>query len=51
LSRAAVQLRGDGIEFVLADRDEVGALGKYWRRRPFVFSFVPRCHGLRGSQM
>jgi len=24
--------------------------GKYWRRRPFVFSFEPRCHGLRGSQ-
>jgi hypothetical protein len=20
-------------------------LGKYWRSRPFVFSFVPRCHG------
>jgi hypothetical protein len=25
--------------------------GKYWRSRPLVFSFVPRCHGLRGSQM
>ena len=25
-------------------------LGKYWRSRPLVFSFVPRCHGLRGSQ-
>src|SRR5262249_25330359 len=24
--------------------------GKYWRRRPLVFSFVPRCHGLCGSQ-
>src|SRR5450759_5311215 len=24
--------------------------GKYWRSRPLVFSFVPRCHGLRGSQ-
>lgn len=22
--------------------------GKYWRRRPLVFSFVPHCHGLRG---
>jgi hypothetical protein len=21
-------------------------LGKYWRSRPLVFSFVPRCHGL-----
>ena len=25
-------------------------LGKYWRSKPFVFSFVPRCHGLLGSQ-
>ena len=25
-------------------------MGKYWRSRPLVFSFVPRCHGLRGSQ-
>ena len=24
--------------------------GKYWRSRPFVFSFEPRCHGLAGSQ-
>ena len=24
--------------------------GKYWRSRPLVFSLVPRCHGLRGSQ-
>jgi hypothetical protein len=24
--------------------------GKYWRSRRFVFSFVPRCHGLCGSQ-
>lgn len=23
--------------------------GKYWRNSLFVFSFVPRCHGLRGS--
>jgi hypothetical protein len=25
--------------------------GKYWSSSPLVFSFVPRCHGLRGSQM
>jgi hypothetical protein len=25
-------------------------LGKYWRSSPLVFSLVPRCHGLRGSQ-
>ena len=24
--------------------------GKYWRSRPLVFSFVPRCQGLWGSQ-
>ena len=24
--------------------------GKYCRKRPLVFSFVPRCHGLLGSQ-
>ena len=23
---------------------------KYWRNSPLVFSFVPRCHGLWGSQ-
>jgi hypothetical protein len=23
-------------------------LGRYWRSRPFVFSFVLRCHGLPG---
>lgn len=26
------------------------SLGKYWRSRPLVFSLVPRCYGLRGSQ-
>jgi heparanase len=25
-------------------------LGKYWRSSPLVFSLVPRCHGLCGSQ-
>ena len=24
--------------------------GMYWRRRPLVFSFEPRCQGLWGSQ-
>ncbi len=27
-------------------RDRSVPLGKYWRRSPFMFSFVPRCHGL-----
>ena len=31
-------------------RERFVAGGKYWRSRPFVFSFEPRCHGLRGSQ-
>jgi len=30
--------------------DRSAPLGKYWRSSRFVFSFVPRCHGLRGSQ-
>lgn len=30
-------------------RDRSVPFGKYWRRRPFVFSFVPRCQGLCGS--
>src|SRR4030095_2587559 len=25
-------------------------LGRYWRSRPLVFSFDPRCQGLCGSQ-
>ena len=25
-------------------------LGKYWRSSPLVFSLLPRCHGLCGSQ-
>jgi putative transposase len=31
-------------------REKSVPLGKYWRSRPFVFSLVPRCHGLCGSQ-
>ena len=33
---------------VLLDRSS--PCGKYWRRRPLVFSFVPRCQGLRGRR-
>jgi putative transposase len=29
---------------------QVVPLGKYWRSRPLVFSLVPRCQGLCGSQ-
>ena len=31
-------------------RDRSVPLGKYWRSSPLVFSFVPRCQGLCGSQ-
>src|SRR5918997_37646 len=31
-------------------RDMSVPFGKYWRSRPFVFAFVPRCHGEGGSQ-
>ena len=30
--------------------DMLVLLGKYWRSRPLVFSFEPRCHGDFGSQ-
>src|SRR6476646_2135712 len=30
--------------------DKSVAFGKYCRSNPLVFSFVPRCHGLCGSQ-
>ena len=30
-------------------RDRSVPFGKYWRKRPLVFSFVPRCQGLLGS--
>ena len=31
-------------------RERSVPLGKYWRSRPLVFSLVPRCQGLCGSQ-
>src|SRR5882762_2918628 len=30
--------------------DRSALLGKYWRSNPLVFSLVPRCQGLLGSQ-
>ena len=35
---------------VLERSDRVVPFGKYCRSRPLVFSLVPRCHGLYGSQ-
>ncbi|GJF31256.1 hypothetical protein KNE206_39560 [Kitasatospora sp. NE20-6] len=52
LARAVVELLGDGDggQVLGAVGREVGALGKYWRSRPLVFSLEPRCQGLAGSQ-
>ena len=33
----------------LLHRERSVPLGKYWRRSPLVFSFMPRCQGLWGS--
>jgi len=61
-ARSRVQLGGDRGEAIRRVDGEISALaawrgpragrrgGKYWRSRPFVFSFVPRCHGLARSQ-
>ena len=45
-----VELVGDAVEVELAVHGEVGALGKYRRSSPLVFSLLPRCHGACGSQ-
>ena len=45
LSSAATASRS---AWVCTDRSV--PFGKYWRRRPLVFSLVPRCHGEWGSQ-
>ena len=50
LAGAVVEFVGDGVELRLAEGAEVGALGKYWRSRPLVFSLDPRCQGAWGSQ-
>ena len=50
-------LRGRSLSSVATSRSRPGEctdrsvpLGKYWRSRPLVFSFDPRCQGLCGSQ-
>jgi transposase len=44
LSFAATTSRSSWVKYFI-----VSPFGKYWRSSPFVFSFVPRCHGLLGS--
>ena len=50
LVRAVVVFVGDGVQLFLAVVRQIGAFGQYWRTRPFLFSLLPRCHGLCGSQ-
>jgi hypothetical protein len=50
LAGSVVDLVGDVVEVGLAVDAQVGDFGKYWRRRPFMFSLVPRCQGEWGSQ-
>ena len=51
LARSGVECGGDGVEVGAGQcRERSVPFGKYWRSRPLVFSFVPRCHGLCGSQ-
>jgi hypothetical protein len=50
LAGPVVELVGDRVELGFGDGGEVGALGKYWRSSPLVFSLEPRCHGACGSQ-
>ena len=50
LSRSPIQRASDGLQLIDIVQSRSVPLGKYWRSRPLVFSFVPRCHGLCGSQ-
>ena len=47
---SCIQRVSDGLQGFGAMLAEIGSLGKYCRSSPLVFSFVPRCHGLCGSQ-
>ena len=49
-SGPVVEFGGDLVQLGFAVHGQVAALRKYWRSRPLVFSFVPRCQGLCGSQ-
>ena len=49
-SRTSVERQSDSVQVNRAVQAQVRAFGKYCLSSPFVFSFVPRCQGLRGSQ-
>jgi len=40
------RMRGDGGKILSGVSVRSVPFGKYWRRRPLVFSLVPRCQGL-----
>ena len=42
--------RATALSFACECSDRSVPFGKYWRSKPLVFSFEPRCHGLCGSQ-
>ena len=50
LARSLIEAQGYFVEVGLGVAGQVGFLGKYCRNRPLVFSLVPRCQGLCGSQ-
>jgi len=50
LSGPSVQAESNRIQLVLVRLDRSMPRGKYRRRRPLVFSLLPRCLGLCGSQ-
>src|SRR5260370_30110827 len=49
-TRSAVEAVGDGIDSSWLEIERSVPFGRYCRSSPLVFSQVPRCHGLCGSQ-
>jgi hypothetical protein len=47
---ALIEAQGYFVEVCLGVADRSVFLGKYCRNRPLVFSLMPRCRGLCGSQ-
>ena len=50
LAWPVIHLVGDEVQVLGAVHAQVGPLGKYCRSNPSVFSLVPRCQGLEGSE-
>ena len=49
LPRSRIEHVSTAARSLVLHLDRSVPFGRYWRRRPFVFSLVPRCHGLCGS--